>query len=200
MVELELQNEKRKNNQQDGRVTKQPKLNVKARVLTSAEGKQLAAEKDVEQAAKAQKKKEADLRRKAQETERQQQRTQHPDQPFTGSLTSKNKSDLQEIAAAIELSEDGTKNVLIARINAFFDTNPSLRDAARFVGLFNHVSKRRPQVTENPPTSAPTSPNQSSTSRIPPATDICEPQHYPQQFFTLLHHKSSKSLYPFTQY
>jgi len=89
-------------------------LNVKACVLTSAKGKRLAAEKDVEWAAKAQKKKEADLRRKAQEMERQLQHTQHLDQPFTGSLASKNKSDLQEIAAAIKLSEDGTKNVLIA--------------------------------------------------------------------------------------
>jgi hypothetical protein len=147
-------------------------LNVKACVLTSAEGKQLAGEKDAERAAKAQKKKEADLRRKAQEMERQQRRIQHPDQPFTGSLTSKNKSDLQEIAAAIELSEDGTKNVLIARINAFFNTNPSLRNTARFVGLFNRISKCRPQVTENPPTSAPTSPNQSSTAWIPLATNI----------------------------
>jgi hypothetical protein len=47
-------------------------LNIKACVLTSAEGKWLAGEKDAEQAAKAQKKKEADLRRKAQEIERQQ--------------------------------------------------------------------------------------------------------------------------------
>jgi hypothetical protein len=59
MVKLELQNEKCKNNQHDGRPSKWQKLNVEARVLTSAEGKQLAAEKDAERAAKEQKKKDA---------------------------------------------------------------------------------------------------------------------------------------------
>ena len=57
MVELELQNKKRKNNQRDGRPSKRRKLNVEARVLTSAEGKQLVVEKDAERAAKEQKKK-----------------------------------------------------------------------------------------------------------------------------------------------
>jgi len=55
MVELELQNEKRKSNERDSRGSKRRKLNVEARVLTSAEGKRLAAEKDAERIAKAQK-------------------------------------------------------------------------------------------------------------------------------------------------
>ena len=42
MVQLELQNEKQKNNQHDSRARKWWKLNVEAWVLTSAEGKQLA--------------------------------------------------------------------------------------------------------------------------------------------------------------
>ena len=50
MVQLELQNEKQKNNQHDSRASKRWKLNVEAWVLTSAEGKQLAAEKDAERA------------------------------------------------------------------------------------------------------------------------------------------------------
>ena len=54
MVQLELQNEKRKNNQCEGRASKQRKLNVEAWVLTSAEGKQLVAEKDAERVAKEQ--------------------------------------------------------------------------------------------------------------------------------------------------
>ena len=48
MVQLELQNEKWKNNQHDSRASKQWKLNVESQVLALAEGKQLAAEKDAE--------------------------------------------------------------------------------------------------------------------------------------------------------
>jgi hypothetical protein len=72
MVELKLQNEKRKGNLRDGRASKRRKLNVEARVLTSAEGKRLAAEKEVEQVAKMQKKKEMEMVRKEKEAERDQ--------------------------------------------------------------------------------------------------------------------------------
>ena len=61
MVQLELQNKKWKNNQHDSRASKWQKLNVEAWVLTSAEGNQLAAEKDAEWAAKEQKKKDATM-------------------------------------------------------------------------------------------------------------------------------------------
>jgi hypothetical protein len=71
MVELELQNEKRKSNQRDGRASKRQKLNVEVRVLTSAEGKRLAAEKDAERVAKMQKK-EAERLQKEKEAERDQ--------------------------------------------------------------------------------------------------------------------------------
>ena len=143
MVELELQNEKRKNNQRDGRASKRRKLNVEARVLTSAEGKRLAAEKDAEWAAKEQKKRDAAMRRRQKENDREKQRRDRaPDAPFTGSLSSKSKPDLQEIAGALSLAEEGTKEVLIHRINTFFDSHPSIRDSERFTGLFNRVNKR----------------------------------------------------------
>jgi catalase len=138
MVEIELQNEKRRSNQRDGRASKRRKLNVEARALTSAEGMKLAAEKDAERIAKAQKKKESERRRKEKEVARDQQRqARPPDQPFSGSLASKNKGDLQEIAAALNLSEDGTKDALVLRINAYFDSNPLERETPRFSGLFH---------------------------------------------------------------
>ena len=144
MVELELQNEKRKNNQRDSRPSKRRKLNVEARVLTSEEGKRLAAEKDAERAAKEQKKREAAMRRKQKENDREQQRRDRaPDAPFTGSLSSKSKPDLQEIAGALSLAEEGTKEVLVRRITTFFDSHPRLRDSERFTGLFNRTHKRR---------------------------------------------------------
>lgn len=150
MVELELQNEKRRSNQRDGRASKRRKLNVEARVLTSAEGMRLAAEKDEERIVKAQKKKETERRRKEKEVARDQQRQARlPDQPFTGSLASKNKGDLQEIAGALNLSEDGTKNALILRINSFFDSHPLERETPQFSGLFYRASGRRHLGTEN---------------------------------------------------
>jgi hypothetical protein len=119
-------------------------------VLTSAEGKRLAAEKDAERIAKAQKKKEAERIRKEKEVARdQQRRARHPDEPFVGSLASKIKADLQEIAGALSLSEDGTKDALIQRINSFFESNPSHRNSPRFSGLFCRVQKRGPQETED---------------------------------------------------
>ena len=144
MVELELQNEKRKNNQRDGRPSKRRKLIVEAQVLTLEEGKQLAAEKDAERAAKEQKRKDTAMRRKQKENDREQQRRDRaPDAPFTGSLSSKNKPDLQEIAGALSLAEEGTKEVLIHRINTFFDSHPRIRDSERFTGLFNRAHRRR---------------------------------------------------------
>jgi hypothetical protein len=43
---------------------------------------------------------------------------------------------------ALDLSEDGTREALILRINEFFEQQPDLRDDPRFLGLFNRASKR----------------------------------------------------------
>lgn len=160
MVEFELQNEKRKSNERDSRASKRRKLNVEARVLTSAEGKRLAEEKDAERIAKDQKKKETERRRKEKEIARNQQRqARSADEPFVGSLGSKNKADLQEIAGVLSLSEDGTKDTLIQRINSFFDSNPLQRDSPRFSGLFHRARRRPGPQEENPHTVASTSQN-----------------------------------------
>ena len=180
MVELELQNEKRKNNQRDSRPSKRRKLNVEARVLTSEEGKRLAAEKDAERAAKEQKKREAATRRKQKENDREQQRRDRaPDAPFTGSLSSKSKPDLQEIAGALSLAEEGTKDVLVRRITTFFDSHPRLRDSERFIGLFNRTHKRRIDMNAggatqifNNPTHTPSASQPPSLPHIPLNTNI----------------------------
>ena len=141
MIEAELHSEKRRSNQRDGRASKRRKLNVEARVL----------EKETERAAKAQEHKDAEIRRKHQALEREQQRRDCPaDQPFTGALSSKKKPDLQEIAGALDLSEDGTKEVLISRINEFFEQKPDHCNMPRFSGLFNRTSKRRALPAETP--------------------------------------------------
>jgi hypothetical protein len=64
--------------------------------------------------AKIQKKKEMEMHWKEKEAEQDQQhQAWDPDALFMGSLTSKNKLHLQEIAAALNLAEDGTKGALI---------------------------------------------------------------------------------------
>jgi hypothetical protein len=110
--------------------------------LTLAEGKWLAAEKDAEQKAKEQKKKDAAAQRKQKENDREQQCQVHvPDAPFTDSLSSKSKPDLQKIAGMLFLPEDSTKEVLVHRINTFFDSHPQLQDSDRFTGLFNRAPR-----------------------------------------------------------
>jgi hypothetical protein len=150
MSDFEGLNLKRKLNHRTGQASKRRKLNVEARVLTSVEGRQLAEEKDAERTAKEQKKKDAEQRRKEKEVERIQHRLNRPpDAPFTGSLGSKNRPDLQEIAGALGLPETGTKEALTQSIKAHFDSNLSLRDLPRFSGLFNRATRRRPRELEN---------------------------------------------------
>ena len=108
------------------------------------------AEKDAERAAKAQRKKEVASQRKEKEAERLQQRRDRPvDAPFTGSLNSKNRPDLQEVAGALGLPETGTKEVLLRSINAYFEANPEVRDSSRFSGLFKRATRRQPCTDEN---------------------------------------------------
>ena len=94
-----------------------------------------------------------------------------PDDPFIGSLSSKNKADLQEIAGALSLPKYGTKDALILRINAFFDSNPVQRSSLQFSGLFNRRAPRQsPQETENPHPVASTT--QSTLAHRPLADNI----------------------------
>lgn len=175
MSDFELLNLKRQLNHRTGRASKRRKLNVEARVLTSAEGRQLAEEKEVERMAKEQKKNDAEQRRKEKEAERLQHRLNRPpDAPFTGSLSSKNRPDLQEIAGALGLPETGTKEVLTQSIKGHFDANPSLRDSPRFSGLFNRASRRRPRELENQLSVASTSHNTlpPSQQREPLSTNL----------------------------
>ncbi|KAF8218777.1 hypothetical protein L208DRAFT_1469093, partial [Tricholoma matsutake] len=54
-------------------------------------------------------------------------------------LSSKSKPDLQEIAGTLSLAEKGTKEVLLHRINSFFDSHPCLCNSKSFTGLFSHA-------------------------------------------------------------
>ncbi|KAF9479072.1 hypothetical protein BDN70DRAFT_766438, partial [Pholiota conissans] len=56
-------------------------------------------------------------------------------QVFNGSLTSKNKTDLEDIADALKLPIDGVKSVLIFRITDHFGQYPRLKEDPLFIGL-----------------------------------------------------------------
>ncbi|KAF8489006.1 hypothetical protein F5888DRAFT_1638814 [Russula emetica] len=105
-------------------------------------------EQEEEQRVKKQKKKENTQRREDKAAERRRQRADRdPSEPFRGSLTSKNKGDLQEIAGILFLSEDGTVKDLQARIIAHFDAHPDLRDSPMFTGLFNCTRTSQPNTS-----------------------------------------------------
>ncbi|KJA15783.1 hypothetical protein HYPSUDRAFT_58622 [Hypholoma sublateritium FD-334 SS-4] len=117
---------------------KQRRLNVKARCLTSSEGRQLCMTQETLRAAKEQKKQEAQQRRQARETEQQQRRqARDPTQPFVGAMSSKNKPDLIQLADALQLSAEGTKQEILDRITDHFDQHPEKKVHQSFEGLFN---------------------------------------------------------------
>jgi hypothetical protein len=70
--------------------------------------KQLAVEKNAEQKVKEQNKKDAAAQQKQKENDREQQgQACMPNAPFTGSLSSKSKPDLQKIVGVLFLLEGG---------------------------------------------------------------------------------------------
>jgi hypothetical protein len=171
MMESELAIQKRKLNERDRRSSKKRKLNVEARVLTSAEGRRLAAEKDAERAKKAQDKRDGVQRRQEKENSRQENRRNwDPSTAFTGLLSAKSKDDLLNIAWTLKLAEDGTKVKLLDRITAYFDNHPAERDSDRYRGLFARAPRGRR-------TTAPTAPGdqhdaEPSTSHIPSSATL----------------------------
>lgn len=67
---------------------------------------------------------------------------------FTGALMPKKKSELQDIALALKISDQGTKDELSSRIKKHLDRNPDLEDEPSFAGLF--ASKRKRSVQPQP--------------------------------------------------
>ncbi|KAF9455670.1 hypothetical protein BDZ94DRAFT_1179501, partial [Collybia nuda] len=55
---------------------------------------------------------------------------------FTGSISSKNKSVLQDIASSLNLSIDGTKAILVQQIQDHFTAHLELKEDDCYIGLF----------------------------------------------------------------
>jgi hypothetical protein len=66
-------------------------------------------------------------------------------------VSSKNKTQLKDLAYALNVAMEGTSKELIARINDHFDQNEALRDHPRYAGIFNRarapISVDLPTVT-----------------------------------------------------
>ncbi|KAH7869071.1 uncharacterized protein C8R40DRAFT_1026638, partial [Lentinula edodes] len=124
----------------ENRASKRPKLNVDARCLTSREGMELAEKQHNEREAEVQKKNEAQAARDAKDAERQEiRRTMGPTTVFTGSLNSKLKDDLKDIAFVLGLSLEGNKDELILSIKSHFGSHPNLSEDPRYRGLFGRT-------------------------------------------------------------
>jgi len=187
MAKDEVKDLKRKLNARENKARKCPKLNADARCLTSAEGRQLAMEHEAAKAAEQQKKTAARERRAAQDAEREQQRRERdPNQAFSGSLSSKNKPDLQDVAHSLQLDITGTKKDLVERITAHFDARPEKKTEARYEGIFN--PRRRPRNDDNAPPPLP-----------PPVQVLQSPLQQPSPFANyppLLHNAVNFSTAP----
>ena len=106
--------------------------------------------------AKKQKKADVVARKEQAEAEKQQRRREMMlgtrEIVFLGGLSSKKVEDLRDIAYALAISEEGTKEVLVASIKSNLETQPELQQNPRFAGLFSSRSQQRPApMNENIP-------------------------------------------------
>jgi hypothetical protein len=68
---------------------------------------------------------------------------------FTGSLSSKNMTDLQDLASALHLSMDGTESDLLERIKAHLEAHPDLKTDDRYLDLFGRRGQKRQAPTDD---------------------------------------------------
>ncbi|KAJ3905088.1 hypothetical protein F5879DRAFT_784680, partial [Lentinula edodes] len=93
-----------------------------------------------EKEAEMQRKNEAHAVREAKDAERQETcRQMGPATVFTGSLNSKLKDDLKDIAFVLGLSLEGNKDKLILSIKSHFNSRPNLSEDPRYRGLFGRT-------------------------------------------------------------
>ena len=124
-----------------------------------------------------------------------------PDTPFIGALSSKNKSQLQDIAFTLHLPIDNklTKNNLISSINDHFDKHPSLKATPRYKQIFNPQQCAAPLSSSIPqPLPLSSTPNvpyfwPSAPYRMPILTNNAPTYH--AQLTSPLQHFPSSSTY-----
>lgn len=147
-VITQLQNQLQSKGKKKG--THAKRTQAEARVLTSEEGRlelqqlreevRLKEERQAEEAA-----------RKATEDEARRKRRADASRIFTGPLNkARRKGDLEDIAAALALPDEGKKDDLLERISRHFEEHPDLKTNQRFEGLFNPRPRKRARLADVP--------------------------------------------------
>jgi uncharacterized protein YaiL (DUF2058 family) len=138
------------------------RIYTKSRVVTSEEGRAEAAAQQAEQLAKEKEAEDKRTQKAAAAAESQARRVAQGDNiEFKGSLLSRNKDALKDIAHALNISLDGTKNELNDRILGHLAIHPELKADKRFTGLYTTRARgqKRP-LDETQPTDAAPPPSQ----------------------------------------
>jgi hypothetical protein len=141
-------------------------VNIGSRITSTQEGRAEAAR---QKAAREEKAKKADENQQKKARAQVEVSTRRADlgrdgMVFTGPVGTQKLGILKDIAWSLGISEDGTRDTLISRINLYFDDdeNNQLRTDNRYIGLFSKRATKRPM----PSTSnlVPTSPGASPAS------------------------------------
>lgn len=139
------------------------KLNTEARFLTGKEGLRIRAEDAAKEAKEAEKAAEKAQRIHEAEESRQRQREGNASTIiWRGAWRNRSKADVRDLAFALELSMDGTKNELMKRIQAHLDKAPALAHDKRFEGLYIPVARGRRRLPQLPQQSPDPSENNSA--------------------------------------
>jgi phage gp16-like protein len=120
------------------------RLHTSSRVVTNDQGLAEAREDRERQQEKKRKESEKNSQKAAKEKENIVRRaTQGSTRVFSGPLSTKNKTDLEDISDALGLSITGTKPILIERITEHFKKFPRLKEDPRFLSLFERAPRGR---------------------------------------------------------
>ena len=156
-------------------------LRTKGELLTSLEARERLAQEAAERDAKQKKRDEAQKRREDKAVERQIQRdAMNGNETYMGTLSSKNKAELEDIAHALGLPEKGLKADLIERIKTHLNGNPELQNDSRFSGLYPGRSRSSrilpPRVPSPAVTTSHTAPSSSNFTHLQyqgPGQPVC---------------------------
>lgn len=123
------------------------RFHTKGRVVTNHEGRQDARQEHEKRREKERKETASKAQKAAKQKEDLLRRAiQGSTREFTGSLASKNKTNLEDLADALGLDIQGTKAVLVARITDHFSNFPRFKEDPRFRGMFERTTRGRKRL------------------------------------------------------
>ncbi|KAE9382544.1 hypothetical protein BT96DRAFT_232645 [Gymnopus androsaceus JB14] len=166
------------------------RFSTSARIVTSAEGKEQA----IVEAEKREAKKSAleEKQKKKKDTERgdilRRAEQEREEVPFSGSIKSKSKADLQDILFALGLDIEGNVATLRVRIDAHFNAETALKELPRYIGLFSKPTRKRKRASDDhgenmqQSTSQHRSPSPMRSQQLSPAQPRPRPRPRPRPF------------------